>query len=200
MPHRPYLPVSSQVVNDTQFPLAEGKDLQTDIGLIEECWRVNYTEIIYRSINKKPTPADPLQNELSGEAGTTQFDPVWREQVPSSMEPTGWEQPHGEDVDVHDATDRGVFFVPQKVHARIEGGRERERALKKYGFDKIRDLVVVIPLSLLDACDIHVTPDDFFVWDDDEYVVKQHRRTGFWKNSNIRLYIALNCEHRKLGA
>jgi hypothetical protein len=192
----PYLPVSSGIVNDAAFPEALSRDLDQDIQLIEECWRVNYTLIKYRNLMKAATPVQ-TPDEISGEAGTTQYDPVWREIVPRTQEGQDWEQPHLSLT--HDATDQGIFHPDVELHAQMR--REaREYELKRWGFDKIRDLLVTIPLSFLDAHDITVEPGDVLVWDDDEYLVKQFKREGWWKNTNVRLYVVLNCEHRKLGS
>ena len=72
--------------------------------------------------------------------------------------------------------------------------------LKRYGFDKFRDLLAFSPLSLLDKLSLTVEVGDYFVWDGDEYEVLQYSRDGYWKNSNVRLYLVMNCENRRQGS
>lgn len=200
----PYLPPAA--IEDTRFPRAFTKDLRMQIRMIEDLFRRTYPIIDYYVQQKAVTSvcveegsADPetiLAGTVVGEPGTTQFDPLWGEPVPGSMEGTGWEQPHGNAA--HDATDsRGVFDLPVEIHARIQ--REaKDYTLKRLGFDKIRDLLVFIPTSMLDAQGIQVEPGDEFVWDGERFQVIQRRRDGWWKNTNIRLYVAISAEHARL--
>lgn len=202
----PYLPPSS--TNDTVFPRAIKADLRQAIRLIEDLYRRMYTVITYYPLLKAVTsvcdeegvgseaPAIIQDDTLVGEMGTTIFDPLWGESVPTSEEATGWEQPHANPT--HDATDsRGAFDTGVKIHARVQ--REaKDRTLKKLGFDKIRDLLIFIPLSMLDNLGIQVEAGDEFDWDGERFKVLQRRRTGYWKNTNIRLYIAINAEHTRL--
>lgn len=199
-----YLP--PDFLQDTPFPKGFRKDVRQQVRMIEDLFRTQMPEIDYfvqvRSTTDVCTvegttdPETILAGTLVGEAGDTQWDPLWGESVPSSMESTGWEQPHSNPV--HDATDsRGQFESPLRLRARIQ--REaKDRTLKKLGFDKIRDILVFIPLSLLDARGVTVEAGDEFEWDGERFTVLQRRRAGYWKNTNVRLYIAINAEHARL--
>ncbi len=192
----PYLP--PPIVDEgggNQFPKALGKDLQMQIRMIAEQYRRYPARLQYYSMKKAITP-EVTPDQPVGEVGTTQFDPVWREQVPTTMEPTGWEQPHLSGV--HDATQRGEYEEPVWLHMRVQ--REaNDLQLKRWGFDRLRDLTVFVPLSFFDEYGITVTTGDWLTWDDDEYNVLQYTRDGYWKNTNIRLYMVMNCEHRRQG-
>jgi len=193
-------------LEDTTYPKAWEKDLRMQIRMIEELYTRQYPIIDYNVLRIATTPMTPDPHELTGvsapgeivgEAGTTPFDPVWGEAVPETMRTTGWQQPHLSGV--HDAADPEQYTEVIPIHARIQ--REaKEKELKHLGFDEIRDLLVYVPLSTLDRHGIVVNPDDMFVWDGVYYMVKQLTKTGYWHNTNIRLYIALNCESKKSGS
>lgn len=192
-----YLPISSGFVQETNFPEAFGKDLRCQADQIEEMYKRFYTKITYYNLKKATDPSADA-NDPTGEAGNTKFDPLWGESVPATMEATGWEQPHGS-VGVHDPNNPEIYEEPFDVHAKIQ--REAlDLELKKYGFDRVRDLLVTIPLSFFDAHDITVRNGDYFLWDDDEYVVLQHDCKGYWQNTNICLYMVINAEHRRAGS
>ena len=199
----PYLP--PPFLQGTPFPKAFKKDVRMQIRLIEDLYRTQMPEIDYFVHSKDPTAicdepgADEdtlLAGTIVGETGGTQWDPLWGESVPSTEEATGWEQPHGNVT--HDATDsRGVFDDPVRIRARVQ--REaKERELKKYGFDKVRAILVHIPVSILDAHGIFVEAGDEFEWDGERFLVKQRNRTGYWKNTNVRLYLTINADHARI--
>lgn len=190
MPHRPYLPVN--LTEDTEFPEAWGKDLRHELRMIEERYHRHFPEIDYYQMKKAATPTIPPA--ISGEPANTQFDPLWAESVDPNM--ATWQQPHLSGT--LKAADVDVFFDPVPIHARLQ--RENlELELKKYGFDQVRDLLVFVPLTFFDSNNIAVSAGDKFVWDDDEYRVLQFDRTGFWKNTNLRIYMAINAEHLRAG-
>jgi len=189
----PYLPPQS--TEDTNFPEAFGKDLRTQIRMIDEQYKRMFPLIDYYQIRKAVTPAANA-NQIVGEATNTKFDPMWGESVDPTM--ANWTQPHLSNP-VLQTQAVEVFDPPIQINARCQrDGLEKE--LKKYGFDQVRDLIVFIPLSLLDANGITCNAGDKFRWDDHEYTVKQVERVGYWKNTNVRLYILLNCDHLRPGS
>lgn len=129
----------------------------------------------------------------------TQFDMLWGESVEQAVQDSGWEQPHGDD-DLN-ATRKAVdqFRGPYQLHGQVRK-EPSEKELKKIGFDKDRELMVYIPLSMYDAYGISANPGDYFIWDDTRYVVKQIDRTGWWKSTNVRLYMALACDKLHEGS
>jgi hypothetical protein len=195
-----YLPVLP--LNDTYRPEGYGKDVITAISQIDEMWRLRFPLLPYYQLLKKTTPSpgltDPVsddENAPTGEIGASAFDPIWGESIPSDL--STWEQPHGDDEP--DAPRPELHADPVKLHIRIQ--RENlEQELKKYGFDEVRDMIGFIPLSHLDAAGVRVQNGDYLIWDDDEYEILQHDRVGYWKNTNLRLYMLLNLQHRRAGS
>ena len=189
----PYLPPNPTV--GAAWPQPYGADVATAIRMIADKWKRQFPALDYYQLKKATTPSDD-PNTPTGEPGNTMFDPIWGESVPVDMA-TGWRQPHGNTTP--DAPNPELFEPPVKLHMRVQ--REaKEKELKKYGFDQVRDLLAFVPLSLLDEAGVTVKQGDYFVWDGDEYVVLQFDRVGYWKNTNVRLYMALNCEHRRPGS
>lgn len=193
-----YLP--EPYTHQTEFPAAFDKDLRMQVRMVGEKWRRYYPRIDYYCFKGDVTPtvnpvADPPS--IVGEAGGSAFDPLYGETVDAAQLVTGvWQQPHGSSGV---AVNPEIFETPIPVHAQIRRDA-KERELKKYGFDQIRDLLVTIPTGLLDTYGITVRQGDEFVWDGDRYVVLQFDTAGYWKNTNLRLYIVINAEHKKAGS
>ena len=72
--------------------------------------------------------------------------------------------------------------------------------LKKYGFDEMRDLLLHVPASLLDRVGITAVAGDKFIWNGEEYLTLQVKEAGYWKNTNIRLWVTITAEHKRRGA
>lgn len=193
-----YLP--EQYVHETKLPLPFGKDLALQVRLIGERYRLNYPVIEYFPFRGDPTPSTSLPGGIPtvvGEAGGSAFDPLWGETVPAAQLTTGtWQQPHD---GTGAAADPEVFYPKIEFNGRIQ--REaKEKELKKYGFDQIRDLLLFVPSATLDSFGISARAGDEFIWDGFRYIVKQVEATGYWKNTNLRLYVAMNCEQKKVGS
>lgn len=197
----PYIP--RDLTHETELPNAYGRDVFTQIRAIEEQARLFFPTVRYYSIRNlvgiAPTDAETGAPMPVGETGGTAFDPVYGEIVDSAMVTDGWQQPHlNADVEADtEATEQydGPFLLQVRVQREA-----KDYELKRWGFDEMRDLIVHVPASLLDACGITVYPGDKFLWDGDEYLVLQDQGTGYWKNTNIRLWRSLNCEHKRRGA
>jgi hypothetical protein len=192
----PYLPVD--LTMQTEFPLEYGKDVQQGIEIIDEKWARHFPEVSYFCLLKQTTVVvDDNVDNASGEAGNSAFDPLWGESIDPQALIDGWKQPHlNPDQEAANVTQ---FADPVKLHAQVR--REaRDDELKKLGFDRFRDLLVTIPLSLLDKKGVTTQQGDRFIWDNELYQVEQMNRTGFWKNTNLRIYMVLNCEHARLGS
>tara|TARA_R100001086_G_scaffold120987_2_gene62319 strand:- start:249 stop:842 length:594 start_codon:yes stop_codon:yes gene_type:complete len=195
-----YLP--PDLLNTTVFPRAYGKDVWNGIRMIEEKWERHYPRIRYYCVKKAVTAVeneDATEDKMSGEPGTTAFDPLWGEPVDPKMLVDGWNQPHQDPGDEYAAANVTLFEDPIDIRAQIR--REtRENELKKIGFDRLRDILAIIPLSLLDRAGITVRQGDRFIWDNAVYQVEQQERTGYWKNTNLRIYMILNAEHARMGS
>lgn len=196
-----YIPKPYQ--EQTAFPHEFGRDLQLQVRLIEEKWKRFFPPLPYYSLIRDfgiaavdSTTGAPAP--VAGASGGA-FDPVWGEWVDSQMATDGtWDQPHlNPNLDA--TTEHEIYRTPVTIHFQVR--REvKERQLKLWGFDKIRDVIVIAPASFFDACGLRTQEGDKFIWDGEEYFVYQDAGDGWWKNSNIRLYRVLNCEHRRLGS
>jgi hypothetical protein len=131
------------------------------------------------------------------------FDILYGESIDrQTADANRWDQPHLSGV--QDATtELEKFRDPLPIHMRIERPgtpQDRKRALELYGFDKVRDIIAHIPAVFFDDCGFRAKEGDKIVWDGEEYVVIQEAGSGYWKNSNVRLYRGLNMEHKRLGS
>lgn len=195
----PYLP--EDFTHPTVMPKAYGADVLHAIRVIEEKWARFYPQVNYFCLRKAITvvpkngQGDVDTQSLTGEVGTTTFDPILGEAVDTTG--TFWKQPHLSGDTRAASPER--FMDPVRVHAQVR--REaKEKELKKLGFDEVRDLLLTIPTSILDKLGIEVTQGDRFVWDNDLFEVLQFETTGYWKNTNLRLYMILNCRHYHPGS
>jgi hypothetical protein len=182
------------VVEGTVFPEALGPDAITAIRMIEERWERMYPLVHYTMIDKKTTPVDSPAT-LSGEDGSSKFDTMWGESVDRKL--TTWKQPQNNpEVAAAEVT---VYQPSQQIRARIK--REaRENELKKFGFDRLRDLIVCIPCSLLDQKAITCQAGDRFTWNNETWEVIQHHVEGWWYNTNVNLYVWMNVQHARRGS
>jgi hypothetical protein len=199
-----YLPV--EVLQRTVLPEGDDEDILTDILEIEELWTGFYPIIQYYPLDKRTTSlrntGDGSLNvdTLVGESGASKFDMLWGE----SMDPgqTTWVQPQGTAGAVK-ANDVEVFKAPIPVNARVTVVRKHQK-LEKYGFDTndkwIGQLIVSIPVSILDRLGIYAQPGDKLLWDSDFFTVFSPSRTGLWKNTNIQLYVNLLCPRLRHGS
>lgn len=196
-----YLPVD--VLEYTEFPKPDSKDVYQQIRMIEDLWTRQMPKVEFYNLKKAPTKSLDAEDEvdpnvLSGEPGTTSYDPLWGERVSDTVAAGGaWVQPHGKDD--QSVTGRGKFEAPVLLPCQIER-IQKERQMKKYGFDEVREVVATIPVSILDRFGVKVEPGDKFVWDGEPYMVKQERRDGYWMNSNVRLYLVMACDHWREGS
>lgn len=194
-----YLP--PEYVNNTAFPKAVSKDLLMQIRSIRERWQRFYPKIEYYAFKGDvvPTTQTPgLSEGVVGEPGGAAFDALYGETVPAGQITSGaWEQPHHAGSGV--AASPELYYPVQQIHARLR--REvKDKELKQYGFDEIRDLFVDIPTPLLDEQGITSRPGDVLVWNGARYVVLQADTSGWWKNTNVQLFVGLNVEHARAGS
>lgn len=183
----------------TVFPRANAKDFAMQVRLIEEQYQRMYPLVAYSCLNKAVTTTSVTASgdrAPVGAAGTTKFDPIWGESVDPNS--STWQQPHATPGTVV-ATDTDQYLTPIPINARVQR-INRESQLKKYGFDKVRDLTLFIPLSLLDRRGVTAQHNDKFLWSGYEYVVLDLNTSGYWKNSDIAMYMVLNCEQKRKGS
>jgi len=184
-------------ITTTEFPKTWSKDVRMQARIVEEQWRRVFPLIPYYSLKKAVTPRADIEDfdELVGEDSTTKFDTLWREGVPTTS--GTWKQPHlSGDLN---ATERHLFEESISMHMKlIMEGTEHE--LKRFGFDKVKDIVAQVPMIFFDRFNRKPQEGDKFFWDGDMFVVLQTKRHMYWKNTNIRMYYVLNCERKRRGS
>jgi hypothetical protein len=200
----PYIPPT--VLEDTTFPIGMGADLATQILLILEKWSRFYPIVDYYMVNKAVVPIDhtaPVvtspdgKNLITGEAGTTTFDTLYRENVPTPQLATGWQQPQS--ATGQHAGDEEKWKIAHPVHARFKY-EATQTELKRYGFDKLKDVLIVIPTRALDLEGMVCKEGDKVIHGGRTYLVVGANVSGYWKNTNIPLFMGLNCEDKRVGA
>jgi hypothetical protein len=193
-----YLP--PYAVNKTVIPEAYGIDLQTIVRMIRERWEKFFPKLDYYSLQVAPTaPASANMDKIVGAADNTQFDPLWGEAVDPALRGESWTQPHlsGEYAADKDATDVYATAVPMPSRFRRE---VKDSELHQWGFDRVRDVVVTIPVVFFDLADLTAKAGDKLSWNSSFYDVVQQTTDGYWRNSNIPLYVILNCQTRRRGS
>lgn len=194
-----YLPES--YLHETEFPHGLSKDLAMQIRMIDEKYARFYPRIQYFCFRGDAAPAandGNLPVQVVAQPNGSAFDPLWGETVDPAQAVDGvWKQPHSDGARV--AADPERFHAPVTIHARVQRVA-KEKSLKKWGFDKVRDILLFIPAATCDKFGITVREGDEFEWDGDRYHVVEEDSDGYWKNTNLRLYRVLNCEHKHSGA
>lgn len=203
----PYLP--PKYTQQTGFPQAHGRDLLTQVRLIEERWKRYFTEIEYYPRLQDTGIADATPDVRNPEiaaptapadAAAGGYDRLWGESVDRQMaDDDQWDQAHLSGT-LDATTETEGYQEPVRIHAQIKREMDKKRALELYGFDDVRDILVIIPVSFYDACGFRAKEGDKIIWDGQEYDVLQNAGAGWWKNSNIRLFRVLNCESKRLGS
>lgn len=188
----PYLPPG--LINQSEFPASWGKDLLMAVRMIEEEYKRFGTLINYHPILKATTPATDINSPV-GTPPATRFDPLYGEAVDASM--TTVVQPHLSGT--YQAANPILYGTPSPVRAKIFRS-ELDIKLKRYGFDKTRELVVTFPTSILDRNGITLVEGDYLEWDGHNYEVKEVGRDEYWHNSNVQLYITCACNAWRMGS
>lgn len=198
----PYLP--QDYTHDTELPRAFGQDLMFQARRSVETYERFMPRIEYFVLSVSLTvgsSAPDANDDVVGAAGTTGFDDLYGEAVPVAGG-ADWVQPHGTEAGEGAtvvATDPEIFLPACTLNGRVRR-ESRENELKKMGFDRVRDILVTFPTLMLDRHDITTKAGDQFIWDGDRYVVRQEDSGGYWKNTNIRLFRTLSCEHIHSGS
>ena len=197
-----YLP--SRQIDQTKMPVAYGPDLFLAVDKIAEQYRRFRTQLQYFSLKaisitrREPRePDNPTDDTVVGTPGTTAFDPVWGEAVDSSLAGQPWQQPQLSGSLVSDVDSIDQFNIPVTIPMKVQK-TALDTELKKWGFDRVRDLIVTIPVSF-DDNGITSQPGDKIQWDADDFNILQRTLDGFWHATNIRMFMVCNCEHRRKG-
>lgn len=196
----PYLP--SSFLHDTLFPEAYDADVQMQIRLIDEQAERFFPRVPYYSVLNVVGVAsvDPITGTTApvGGVGQNTFDDLYGEIVDPALAGQAWRQPH-RDPTLSAGIEIERYAEPVNVTARVQ--REvKDYDLKKYGFDEMRDLLLHVPSLTFDRLGITAVAGDKFIWNGEEYAVLQAKEAGYWKNTNLRLWVGVMAEHKRRGA
>jgi hypothetical protein len=189
----PYLPPA--LINQTQFPQPFGKDLQMAIKMAEESNNRFGTLIAYHSILKTTTPMVDFNTPV-GLPPATMFDPLYGEAIPANM-PAPIAQPHLSGT--YQAANPELYGPAIPIRAAIYRG-ELDKQLKRYGFNKTRELLITFLSSVLDRSGITATEGDYIDWDGHHYQLKETGKDEYWKNTNVQLYVTCAFNAWRVGS
>lgn len=196
----PYLPLD--YTHDTLFPAAFNRDVQMQIRMIDEQAKRFFPTVAYSSVLKTVgiSEVDPVTDVPlpTGATGHNTFDVLWGEVVDPGLAGAPWRQPH-RDGTIAAGVEIERYRPSIQLRARVQ--REvKDYDLKLYGFDKMRDLLLHVPSNILDRFGVTATEGDKFVWNGEEYVAVSVRESGYWKNTNVRLWVGIMAENKRRGA
>lgn len=198
-----YLPNASE--QSTILTPAGSDDLRTALALLEEKWTLFYPLMSWRMIDFTPTlAADPSANseaKLTGTGtGATRVDPLYGEAVPVDDD-GDFIQPHGDNGNAIDATDRKAFKDAIEIHGHPQR-EETDDELELYGANADRVIRLTLLCSMCDRLGITVRVGDEFEFAGQTWEVKQAciPPRGRWKWTNIPLYIVCMCSVKKTGS
>lgn len=196
-----------KVVDETVMFGGAGFDLATSQRMVEERWKLFYPAVAYHPLVKAVTAVGTDTEALSGETGTTPFDPLWGEAVDRPAGQQFWRQPHASattSIDLEKdparvAAEPEIRDEPRRVHMRIRRV-SREEQLKRLGFDLVRTLVGCVPTTMFDRHAIAPQPGDRFRWNDEWYEVLQTSPQGWYKNTTTNLFWYLSVKSARIGS
>jgi len=185
-----YYPPDILTLTPVERPQEYGADFLLQQRITREQYTLHAPLIKYYPLLKSPTrPADP--DDIIGAPATTKFDALWGETIAPTI--STWEQPHGSTHDTGN-TDTLAYDAPVDIHIKVQRV-VKDAELKRLGFDRRRELLLHVPLLLLDEAGVTVQAGDKFEWDGKKYIVKQYNRKGYWKTTNLRLFMVMNCDN-----
>lgn len=202
------IPGSPHLVTDeTAMFGGDGHSIATAQRMLEERWKSMFPAVLYYPLSKAVTAVGVDTEALSGEVGTTPFDPLWGEAIERPVNTTHWRQPHLSQQTVVDPTrdtprvaaDPEVRGEPRKVHMRVRRVT-REEMLKKLGFDLVRTTIGCVPTTMFDRLSIMPQSGDRFRWNDEWYEVLQTSPQGWYHNTTHNLLWYLSIKSARLGS
>lgn len=175
-------------------------DLQYTIEAINEKWELSYPLLNYYPILKTPVEVTPITDFVGGVANETQFDDMWGEDIVPTAE-GNWVQPHEESIEglIADAVNTRVYAVGVPLHLAVQK-EPTDYTLKKYGFDEQTEFLVTVPAYALDLANVTCQVGDYFEWGSSKIEVAVVKRSGYFYNTNLALYLILGCRYLRLGS
>jgi hypothetical protein len=193
-----YIP--PDIIDETKFPLAQGKDLDYQNQLAAEKYMRFFAPQSYFMLLKDVTPVvrtAEAPTTLSGVAGTTAYDPLYGESVPATVSGK-WQQPHGNPAETP-AADVEKWADAVLLNFRIRRDN-RDNQLQKWGVERGRLATAVIPTILLDNAGVTCRAGDRLTWNGERFSVVYVDTGEYWKNTNIPIFLELTCITERRGA
>ena len=197
----PYIPPSA--VNSSYIPKGTGRDLSKAMQYLKEKFKRFYPKIKYYMLKTNPTVegTDNMRGDPTVTPPDTVYDSFYGEAVPSEASTKGVVQPHENTTegDAIDATDLLKYKDMVEVNAEIRTEPTRKE-LDKWGIDEMKDLIVFFTTPLLDELNIIINIGDKFEWDGMPYQITEWYKKGYWKFTNIPLYIMAQAKRLRKGS
>jgi len=190
------------IVDETTFPKGVGKDLNFNIRVLKEKWNRFYPLLPFHSlVLDYEKVAAGIDGGISlGEGVSTSVDDLWGEDLPDFDQTVmDYSNPHSqEDSPEPNAIEGKQYRDP--VNTRIHILEEAtEYQLKKMGRDLMNDLIATFLTPMLDDNGLVVKSGDEFTWNGERYKILDVKHRGFWKMTNLFLFVECNCEKARYG-
>lgn len=193
------------VIHDASFTPWQSDDVATACSLLVEKWETFYPEVDYFMIDYTPTvPVDKGESLATGERPATIVDPLYGEAVPvRDLGAGAWEiiQPHGSSSEAMevDAPSRKRHKDPLRIHVHVARA-EPNPELTLEGTNTAREFTLTIPTALLDVHGIVVKSGDRIRWGVNLLELKEVKIRGYWKWTNIPLYVVAEASIEATGS
>jgi hypothetical protein len=197
-----YIPFSTEEI--TRFPQAFSKDLKFAIERLEEKWKRHYPIIDYHELRldyDRPEAVNDGGIVRPVETGdSTTWDDLWGEDLPDFQSDITYSNPHSQvDSPEADANVSQVFCDPVPIHVHMLE-QATEYQLKKMGRDLMHDVVATFLTPLLDAQGLTIKSGDRLAWGGRTCQILDVKNRGFWKMTNIFLFLECDCEEARYGS
>lgn len=199
----PYIQPS--VIHDAGFTPWQSESIKTACDILIEKWELMYPQFDYLMIDYEATlPVDKGETLATGVSPATIVDPLYGEAIPVRDLGGGqWEttQPHGTSAAAlaTDATVRKKYkpAVPLFMHVKRN---EQNPELKLEGANPSRDFTLTVPTPLLDKYGVVIKPGDRMRMGVVQMEMKEVRLVGYWKWTNIPLYVRMEASLEAVGS
>lgn len=199
----PYIQPS--VIHDAGFTPWQSESLTTACELLIEKWELFYPRFDYLMIAyEAAVPVDKGESLAVGQPPNTIVDPLYGEAIPVHDLGGGqWEaiQPHGTSMAAMetDAPVRKKYKPAIPLHVHLFRN-EQNPELKLEGANPSREFTLTVPTALLDRYGVVIRPGDRMIVGANQIEMKEVRMVGYWKWTNIPLYIKMEASLEARGS
>lgn len=192
-----------KVIQAAAFTPADSDDIQVANRILIEKWELFYPRVGYQQLDFVPTLAvEAGETAISGTAPATVADWLTGETVPYNSD-EDFVQPHGGETEALevDATDdrkyQASIVVPTFLRL-----QDASRALTLRGERFQRTFRFMWPTALLDYYGVLVNTGDVLTWGGNVIEIKEAfvPENGYWKYTNIPMYVAAWGAYRQFGS